>query len=48
MDKKFLATMLRTIRIDQLLGHTLVVFCTFIPLFAFMEFRRGWVSTSLR
>ena len=30
----------RSIRIDQLLGHTLVVFCTFVPLFAFMEFRR--------
>ena len=35
-----LAEASRTIRIDQLLGHTLVVFCTFIPLFAFMEFRR--------
>jgi hypothetical protein len=30
----------RSIRIDALLGHTLVVFCTFITLFAFMEFRR--------
>jgi hypothetical protein len=35
-----LAEASRNIRIDQLLGHTLVVFCTFIPLFAFMEFRR--------
>ena len=30
----------RPIRTDALLGHTLVVFCTFISLFAFMEFRR--------
>ena len=30
----------RSIRVDQLMGHTLVVFCTFISLFAFMEFRR--------
>lgn len=30
----------RAIRIEQLLGHTLIVFCTFISLFAFMEFRR--------
>ena|SRR5271167_726024 len=30
----------RAIRMEALLGHTLVVFCTFIPLFAFMEFRR--------
>ena len=28
------------IRIDQLLGRSVVVFCTFIPLFAFREFRR--------
>jgi hypothetical protein len=28
------------IRVDQLLGRSLVVFCTFIPLFAFREFRR--------
>jgi hypothetical protein len=30
----------RAIRVEQLLGHTLIVFCTFISLFAFMEFRR--------
>lgn len=30
----------RSIRVEALLGHTLVIFCTFIPLFAFMEFRR--------
>lgn len=30
----------RAIRIDALMGHTLVVFCTFITLFAFIEFRR--------
>ena len=30
----------REIRVDQLLGRSLVVFCTFIPLFAFREFRR--------
>ena len=30
----------RAIRIDALMGHTLVIFCTFITLFAFMEFRR--------
>ena len=35
-----LAEASRSIRIEQLLGHTLVVFCTFITLFAFMEFRR--------
>jgi len=30
----------RDLRIDQLAGRTIVVFCTFIPLFAFREFRR--------
>ena len=30
----------RAVRFDQLLGHTLVIFCTFISLFAFIEFRR--------
>lgn len=30
----------RAIRVDQLMGHTLVIFCTFISLFAFLEFRR--------
>ncbi len=28
------------LRIDELLGRSIVVFCTFIPLFAFREFRR--------
>lgn len=28
------------IRLDQLAGRSIVVFCTFIPLFAFREFRR--------
>jgi hypothetical protein len=30
----------REIRLDELLGRSIVVFCTFIPLFAFREFRR--------
>ena len=30
----------RAVRVDQLLGQTVVIFSTFIPLFAFMEFRR--------
>ena len=30
----------REIRVDELLGRSIVVFCTFIPLFAFREFRR--------
>jgi hypothetical protein len=29
-----------SIRLDELLGRSIVVFCTFIPLFAFLEFRR--------
>jgi hypothetical protein len=28
------------VRVDDLLGRSIVVFCTFIPLFAFREFRR--------
>ena len=35
-----IATALRDIRIDDLLGRSLVVFCTFIPLFAFRELQR--------
>ncbi len=35
-----LATASREIRIDELLGRSIIVFCTFIPLFAFREFRR--------
>src|SRR5208337_1107548 len=30
----------RDIRIDELLARSLIIFCTFIPLFAFREFRR--------
>ena len=30
----------RSIRIDELLARSLVVFCTFVPLFAFLELRR--------
>ncbi|HUN89176.1 MAG TPA: hypothetical protein VMU28_10320 [Terriglobales bacterium] len=30
----------RALRIDQFAGRAIVVFCTFIPLFAFREFRR--------
>lgn len=35
-----MAVGLHAIRIDDLLGRCLVIFCTFIPLFAFMEVRR--------
>jgi hypothetical protein len=35
-----MATASREIRIDELLGRALVVFCTFIPLFGFRELRR--------
>jgi len=30
----------RDIRIDELLARSLIIFCTFIPLFSFREFRR--------
>jgi hypothetical protein len=40
IHKESLATALREIRIDDLLGRSLVVFCTFIPLFAFRELQR--------
>jgi hypothetical protein len=30
----------RNIRVDDLLARSLVVFCTFVPLFAFLELRR--------
>jgi hypothetical protein len=36
------------IRVDQLLGRSLVVFCTFIPLFAFREFRRAMGEDKFR
>ncbi len=35
-----MATASRNIRFDELAGRCIVVFCTFIPLFAFREFRR--------
>jgi heme exporter protein D len=35
-----LATASRELRLDQFAARTIVVFCTFIPLFAFREFRR--------
>jgi hypothetical protein len=35
-----LARASREVRLDQLASRTIVVFCTFIPLFAFREFRR--------
>jgi hypothetical protein len=35
-----MATASRNIRFDELAGRSIVVFCTFIPLFAFREFRR--------
>jgi hypothetical protein len=35
-----IATAFHDIRIDDLLGRSLVVFCTFIPLFAFRELQR--------
>jgi hypothetical protein len=34
------ATVSRELRLDQFAGRAIVVFCTFIPLFAFREFRR--------
>lgn len=35
-----IAKVFQEIRIDDLLGRTIVAFCTFIPFFAFTEFRR--------
>jgi hypothetical protein len=35
-----IATASREMRMDELLGRALVVFCTFIPLFGFRELRR--------
>jgi len=35
-----LTTAFHTIRLDELLARTLIVFCTFIPLFAFRELGR--------
>src|SRR5450755_623583 len=36
------------IRVDQLLGRSLIVFCTFVPLFAFREFRRAMGEDKFR
>ena len=38
-EKEF-AGAFRNIRIDELLARTVIVFCTFLPLFAFRELRR--------
>jgi uncharacterized membrane protein len=35
-----IATASREIRMDDLISKTIIVFCTFIPLFGFREFRR--------
>src|ERR1022692_1193111 len=43
-----IATASREMRIDQLLGRALVVFCTFIPLFGFRELRRVMRSEERR
>ena len=40
IHRENLATAWHDIRIDDLLGRSLVVFCTFIPLFAFRELQR--------
>jgi hypothetical protein len=38
--KRLLGIRTHEMRIDDLLGRSLVLFCSFIPLFAFMELRR--------
>jgi len=40
LHRENLARALHEIRIDDLLGRSLVVFCTFITLFAFRELQR--------
>jgi hypothetical protein len=40
LNGKAMAGAFHEIRIDDLLGRSVVVFCTFIPLFAFRELRR--------
>ena len=40
IHRENMATAFHEIRIDDLLGRSLVVFCTFIPLFAFRELQR--------
>ena len=39
---------LRDVRMDDLLGRSLIVFCTFIPLFAFRELERVLGEQNLR
>ena len=40
VHRENMTSALRELRIDDLLGHSLVVFCTFITLFAFRELQR--------
>lgn len=40
IHRENMATALHKIRIDDLFGRSLVVFCTFVPLFAFRELQR--------
>jgi hypothetical protein len=40
VDGKDLAGAFHNIRMDDLLARTVIIFCTFIPLFAFRELRR--------
>ena len=48
IHRENMATALHEIRIDDLLGRSLVVFCTFIPLFAFRELQRVLGEESFR
>jgi len=43
-----LATASRQVRFDNLAGRSIVIFCVFIPLFAFREFRRVMGEESFR
>jgi hypothetical protein len=45
---KGLAGAFHNIRIDDLLARTVIIFCTFIPLFAFRELRRVMGQDSFR
>jgi hypothetical protein len=45
---KELAGAFHDIRMDQLLARTVIIFCTFIPLFAFRELRRVMGQDSFR
>ena len=48
IHRENMATALHEIRIADLLGRSLVVFCTFIPLFAFRELQRVLGEESFR